>query len=177
MQVDDYLKVFNVIPSTVCQELIKEYDSDPEWQQHKWYTAADDTKSSLHNKELDVLYHKKLTVLEQYLAQALMGYYNETGLKDLVTYHGPIRLNKYKTGTVMSQHFDLIRRNKNDGIPVLTFLGLMNEDFEGGEFVVRDKVVEFKQGDIMNFPSTFIYPHRVEEITKGTRYSFVAWAY
>ena len=68
-------------------------------------------------------------------------------------------------------------RNQQDGIPVLTFLGLLNDNFEGGQFVLRQKDMDFKQGDIMVFPSTFIYPHFVREVLKGTRYSFVAWAY
>ena len=34
-----------------------------------------------------------------------------------------------------------------------------------------------KKGDILLFPSTFLYPHRVEQVKKGTRYSFVTWAF
>ena len=39
------------------------------------------------------------------------------------------------------------------------------------------KKIPFKTGDILIFPSTFLYPHVVKEVTEGTRYSFVAWAY
>ena len=116
-------------------------------------------------------------MLEKYLGDSLVKYYDHVKAVGLVSYHSAVRLNKYKPGTIMSEHFDLIRRNKQDGIPVLTFLGLLNDDFEGGQFVLRGKVIEFKQGDIMLFPSTFIYPHKVEEVTKGTRYSFVSWGY
>jgi predicted 2-oxoglutarate/Fe(II)-dependent dioxygenase YbiX len=77
----------------------------------------------------------------------------------------------------MSEHFDLIRRNKQDGIPVLTFLGSLNDNFKGGQFVINNEVLKLKQGDIVVFPSTFLYPHSVKEVTEGTRYTFVAWAY
>mgnify|MGYP001213588018 CR=1 FL=1 len=33
-----------------------------------------------------------------------------------------------------------------------------------------------KKGDVVIFPSNFMYPHRVEKVTKGTRYSFVTWS-
>ena len=177
MQVDDYVKVYNVISKNICESIIANFESDPEWKQHTWYTTSEDNHKSKHNQELDVLFGRKLDILEQYLDKSLANYYKDTGLSNLVTYHSAVRLNKYKPGTIMSEHYDLIRRNKQDGIPVLTFLGLLNDNFEGGHFVLRDKVIEFKQGDVMIFPSTFIYPHKVEEVTKGTRYSFVSWAY
>ena len=48
----------------------------------------------------------------------------------------------------------------------------------GGELVFwKDKVVELKAGEIMIFPSNFLYPHEVRMVTKGTRYSFVSWAW
>ena len=177
MQVDDYVKCFNLVPKHICDSLIEIHDKDEQWKQHTWYSPSDNKQESKHSKELDVLYNKNLKVLDQYLGKALTNYYEETGLRNLVTYYSNVRLNKYKTGTVMSEHFDLIRRNQQDGIPVLTFLGLLNDNFEGGQFVLRQKDMDFKQGDIMVFPSTFIYPHFVREVLKGTRYSFVAWAY
>lgn len=177
MDIDDYVKTFNLVPKNVCETLITNYENDNEWKQHKWYSPADDSLESKHSKELDVLYNKQLSVLDQYIAQALTKYYEATGLKNLVTNYSNVRLNKYKTGTVMSEHYDLIRRNQGDGIPVLTFLGLLNDNFKGGQFVLRNKDMDFKQGDIMIFPSTFIYPHYVKEVIEGTRYSFVTWSY
>jgi hypothetical protein len=32
-------------------------------------------------------------------------------------------------------------------------------------------------GDVIIFPSTFLYPHKVNEVKKGIRYSFVSWAW
>ena len=37
--------------------------------------------------------------------------------------------------------------------------------------------IRLKTGDILMFPSNFMYPHEVTECTKGTRYSFVSWAF
>jgi predicted 2-oxoglutarate/Fe(II)-dependent dioxygenase YbiX len=177
MILDDYINVVNVVPKNVCEQVISQYENDEEWKMHNWYNPVADEKKSQHNKELDVLYNKNLDVLKIYMQEALQLYYKKLSVDNLVSNHSNIRLNKYKTGTIMSEHFDLIRRNKTDGIPVLSFLGVLNDNYNGGQFLMNNKVIELKQGDIMIFPSTFLYPHRVEEVTEGTRYTFVSWAY
>ena len=40
-----------------------------------------------------------------------------------------------------------------------------------------DYEIEFKQGDVVIFPSLFLYPHKVEPVTKGTRYSYISWVW
>lgn len=177
MNVRDYIKVYNVIPKDVCEDIIARYGNDEQWKTHAWYNPSEDAKGQRHNKELDVLYDKDMASLEPYYGQALMSYYAELKLSSLVSYHSKPRLNKYSSGTIMSEHFDLIRRNKQDGIPVLTFLGILNDDYKGGQFLMNNEVIELQQGDMIVFPSTFLYPHKVEEVTEGTRYSVVAWAY
>jgi predicted 2-oxoglutarate/Fe(II)-dependent dioxygenase YbiX len=63
------------------------------------------------------------------------------------------------------------------GIPILSVVGLLNDNYGGGEFMIRGKEVKLIRGDILIFPSNFIYPHEVKDITKGIRYSFVSWAF
>ena len=48
---------------------------------------------------------------------------------------------------------------------------LINDDYEGG-----DLKVEKKKNRLIIFPSNFLYPHTVLPVTKGERYSVVAWA-
>ena len=60
----------------------------------------------------------------------------------------------------------------------------VNEDYEGGDFIFFDPINKkdiihresLKKGTILIFPSNFLYPHSIEPITKGTRYSLVSWA-
>ena len=40
-----------------------------------------------------------------------------------------------------------------------------------------DYEIKFKAGDLIIFPSVFLYPHLVKSVKKGTRYSFVSWAW
>ena len=61
------------------------------------------------------------------------------------------------------------------GIPILSVLGVLNYDYEGGEFVLIDEKIDLSKGDIIIFPSNFMYPHKVEPVTKGIRYSYISW--
>jgi predicted 2-oxoglutarate/Fe(II)-dependent dioxygenase YbiX len=90
-------------------------------------------------------------------------------------------LNRYDIGTKMSLHQDHIYSLFNGtikGIPILSIVGLLNNEFEGGEFVLwGDEIIRLEAGDILVFPSLFAYPHHVNTVTKGSRYSFVSWAH
>lgn len=59
---------------------------------------------------------------------------------------------------------------------------LLNNDYEGGNLCFRNPdgsgewEVEVKPNRMIVWPSNFLYPHTVKPVTKGTRYSVVAWA-
>jgi hypothetical protein len=65
---------------------------------------------------------------------------------------------------------------------VISLISYVNDDFEGGELVFKNLLVDKKPfvykpkaGDTVIFPSDLRYPHEVKPVTKGTRYSIVAW--
>ena len=177
MEIKDFVRVYNLIPKDVCEKVISDYQNDPEWKKHLWYAPSEDIHKQLHDKELDVLYDEKLISLASYFEVALGKYYKDVETYGLISYFDIPRLNKYSTGTKMSKHFDLIRKNKQDGIPVLSVIGVLNDDYAGGEFIMNEEVLELKQGDVLMFPSTFLYEHEVVRVTNGTRYSIVSWGY
>jgi predicted 2-oxoglutarate/Fe(II)-dependent dioxygenase YbiX len=81
----------------------------------------------------------------------------------------------------MKLHCDHIHSmfdGERKGVPTLSILGSLNDDYEGGDLVMweTDKI-QLKAGSIMIFPSNFMYPHRVDEVIKGTRYSYVSWVW
>jgi hypothetical protein len=59
---------------------------------------------------------------------------------------------------------------------------LLNNDYEGGNLCFRNPdgsgewEVEVKPNRMIVWPSIFLYPHTVKPVTKGKRYSVVAWA-
>lgn len=177
----EFVHVYNLIPTDVCNDVITNNDTLPEWVKHTWYSGGDTT--ARHDQEPDMLFNHNSS-LDEYIVQALDRYHYDLNRQksipdniSLVSNYSKIRLNRYKTGSIMSEHFDLIRRGKDDGVPVLSLVGSLNDNYTGGQFMMNDKIIELKQGDILVFPSTFLYPHGVEEVTEGTRYTFVTWAY
>ena len=81
----------------------------------------------------------------------------------------------------MAEHCDHIHSlfdGEIKGIPILSIVGTLNENYEGGEFIMfQDKEIKLLTGDLLIFPSNFLYPHRVDPVKKGTRYSYVSWVY
>ena len=56
--------------------------------------------------------------------------------------------------------------------------GALNDDYEGGEFIMFDDYkIPLKTGDVVIFPSVFLYPHKVEPVKKGTRYTYISWVW
>jgi Rps23 Pro-64 3,4-dihydroxylase Tpa1-like proline 4-hydroxylase len=57
----------------------------------------------------------------------------------------------------------------------------LNDNYEGGDLIFTDqkekeiKRLKLGKGSTVFFPSNFMYPHGIQSITKGTRYSIVAW--
>ena len=60
----------------------------------------------------------------------------------------------------------------------LSLILFLNDDYEGGDLVFLDQNIKIKPepGLLVTFPSTYNYPHKVEPVTKGTRYAMVWWA-
>jgi len=88
-----------------------------------------------------------------------------------------IDLLKYPTGgkyEIHTDHFTIHPRH-------LSIILNLNDEYEGGDFIFTDqkhkevKRLKLGKGSIVFFPSNFMFPHKVEPITKGKRYSIVSW--
>jgi predicted 2-oxoglutarate/Fe(II)-dependent dioxygenase YbiX len=65
----------------------------------------------------------------------------------------------------------------------LSFILMLNDDYEGGQLEIlspRGENINLKipgkANRLIMFPSNFMYPHIVHPITKGERFTVVAWA-
>lgn len=185
--IEDYIYVENHIPVKICKELIDACNKR-EWKKHTWYNYSEGKERSESTKELDVMpcTQEQQNKINPYLGCALKEYqikYSWAGRHTQppwLTTFSPLRFNKYEVGNTMRIHYDNIHDvfdGKRKGIPIISIVGNLNEDYEGAEFMLRDKEIKLKTGDILLFPSGIVYPHMVKETTKGIRYSFVSWAF
>ena len=186
---DYILHLDNWIPKNIIDQSIKELSDNNTWQKHQYSNSKTfEVKSKNADKELDVCYGTNLTylkdlqeltwkALEKYIVIEKLGGDTFQGWKGF----SPIRFNRYKKGQIMSKHQDHIQSlftGDIRGIPILSIVAVLNDDYEGGEFIMFDNYeIKFKAGDLIIFPSVFLYPHLVKPVKKGTRYSFVSWCY
>ena len=183
----DYIKVYKGwLTPEFCNEARIELDGE-KWQQHKFYNPKNESYGNRSgNRELaiswgniknkDALIQRVWEAVSQYI---LVDYKSEyfNGWSGFT----PIRFNRYKEGKTMAKHCDHIHDmfdGKMKGIPTLSIVGFLNDDYEGGEFIMFDDMeIKVKQGDVLIFPSNFLYPHKVNPVTKGIRDSFVSWVW
>jgi len=183
------LHLDNWIPKNILNNYIKELSKNKTWKRHTYNNSLTlENVSKNGNKELDICFLNNFLNLEEFnklIWKALEKYIviEKIGGEELGGWNGfsSIRFNRYKKNQIMSKHWDAITtlfEGEKKGVPTLSIVGALNDDYEGGEFIMFDNYeIKFKPGDIIIFPSTFLYPHLVKPVKKGIRYSFVCWAY
>jgi len=185
MEINDYIFKINVVPKAACKEIIKKIKKKT-WEKHTWYNNENNKYHSEKQKELDVvsIVQEMQNTMTPFLMKSYFEYNKKYNLlvpsNHLATKFSPLRFNRYKKGTLMRKHYDHIHSlfdGQHKGVPVISFIGILNEDYAGGELIINNKKIECKTGDIIIFPSCFLYPHEVKEVKKGTRYSFVSWGF
>jgi hypothetical protein len=189
MKLSDFIFVKNSIPLETCQTVINQ-TKELEWITHSWYDQTENNSISHNEKELEVLYpdHSTSQLLMDYVLSGFKEYRTmcqsfspDTDFSRIVTQCCGIRLNRYNANTLMRQHFDHIHSlfdGTQKGIPVLSVIGILNNDYQGGKLTFFDDYeIETTVGDIIIFPSSFLYPHKVTEVLAGTRYSLVSWGW
>lgn len=178
-----------IIPKEICETVISVIEKR-DWQPHSWYNAQAGTFGSEPTMELDVqnTTEELQALLTPYVIQ-MGGIYNEKVLfegggertRQIMNKFSKIRFNRYDQGQIMRCHIDHIKSlfsPPEQGIPVLSMIINFNDDYEGGDLAFWDDYApKLGVGDIIAWPSLFLYPHRVDEVTKGKRYSGVLWCW
>lgn len=187
-KVTDYIYVCKkIIPKDTCDYIINDIETR-EWRKHSWYNVVNKTFGSEETKELDVqsATPELQNLLTPFIISAGAEYnsrfaYQCERTQQIMNKFSSVRFNRYSPGQIMRTHVDHIHSifsPPEQGIPVLSFIINLNEGYEGGELVFGDDyIVPLGAGDIIMFPSNFIFPHRVDEIVKGCRWSAVSWGW
>ena len=187
----DYVMRVPALDEELCQNLITELDrkdwyDHPMYHHHKGKKVESEINQITHSKVVTLDGTRNDSLLIESLFNPIQKYVTELGKPFFNSWAGytPIKYNKYEVGMSMAKHIDHIYSIfDNDygvpkGIPTLSVLGVLNDDYEGGEMELFDDTkIKLNRGEVIIFPSVFMYPHKICEVTKGTRYSFGSWVY
>lgn len=179
-----YIKTYKIYDKKFCDQTIQQLLT-AEFTKHS-YNDTILNKDTTYDTDLSVSYSQipNYEVLAKKIWDGIHQYIVEDLKFHWITgwnaYCAP-RFNRYDTGTEMKQHCDHIRTlfdGTHKGIPILSVVGLLNNDYKGGEFIMFDDTeIHLEVGDLLIFPSNFLYPHKVNMVTEGTRHSFVSWVW
>ena len=183
---DYILHLKNWIPKKITETTVKEI-SRKKWHSH-FHVNSVTSKTIIRKKELNILwsdesltYYKDLhdlvwKALEKYILKEYKQKYHNGWAG-----FSYIKFNRYSKGQIMTKHIDHIKSlfdGERKGNPTLSLIGALNDNYSGGELIFFDDYkITLKEGDILLFPSNFMYPHKVKPVTKGKRYSFVSWSW
>jgi predicted 2-oxoglutarate/Fe(II)-dependent dioxygenase YbiX len=186
---ETYIKVFkNVIPNDILENLIRICKESINFE--KACIIGNDEINNEDGKirktftwSMKNMGVKSLT--EVHWTNFLYNVFNksiEQYLKSIEVHEGylvnDIQILKYKVGGHYKFHVD-----SAISIPrTYSCIFFLNEDYEGGELLFkfpgnnREYKINKQKNSMVVWPSNFLYPHSVTPVTKGERYSVVAWA-
>ena len=183
--INSYIKVYKKLLSVeYCQSVIEELELH-NWENHEFYHPDwKDDKFKVYEDAFQVSNRpiNSNDDLMKILWSTIDKYHKELNCTWYNTWSGyrTPRFNKYTINTSIRKHCDHIQSlfdGTRRGVPILSIVGLLNDDFKGGDFMINDEKIDLGAGDILMFPSSFLYPHEVLKITEGTRFSFVSWVW
>lgn len=181
---DDYIKVFySALTSDQCDLILNEYVNSNEWEPTKTGSNGEvnpnirncetigislkdviERNADIRSKIDQIIFEQSDMTIRKYIE-----YFPHCNLISDSGYD----LLKYDTGGYYKLHTDSFKQ-----IPrTLSCSFNLNDDYEGGQFAFFDKeiIIAAPKGSAIVFPSNFMYPHEILEVTKGTRYSIVTW--
>ena len=181
----------NFLGKDCCDNFVNELRGSP-WEKHTWYRAETDelTYPSGGNEPESLLYDmfpEKIRKINDDIIQNLHSVileYVESFKFDWFTGwqgYSPIKFIRYHQNHTMKSHCDHVHDlfdGERKGVPVLSIIGILNDDYDGGDLIMfGNKKIKTKKGDLIIFPSNFLYPHKITPVIKGVRYSYVSWAW
>ena len=195
LKIQDYIKVFNgFFTKQDCKLIINSLDTS-KTETHSFYDSKkhehelmgnDPNQCFLKQDKItpigDLIKDQWFKLIGEYVLNFLQKKEKMIWYKGWNGYSFP-KFIIYNKGTGMKNHCDHIHdvfpnNGKSRGIPILTLITALNDNYKGGELVMCEKFkYNLKAGETIIHPSNFLYPHEVKKVTKGKRYSMVSWVY
>lgn len=87
--------------------------------------------------------------------------------------HNPYKILKYEVGGKFESHMD----DGGGNFRRVSTVYYLNDDYKGGELCFPQFDIELKPqaGDMIIFPSAYVYSHSVKPVTYGNRFSIASW--
>ena len=173
----------NMLSKDKCEKILKTANNS--WKKATVLGDQDDSltvavpRVSRYDKierSAEVVFVKETWLLEELFS--LLNYANnECQWNFIINGIEDVQITKYNVGDFYNYHTDGNGVTTNDeGLTrKLSMSIILNDDYEGGEFEIwgDNMPIKYKTGTVILFPSYFV--HKVNPITKGIRYSLVAW--
>lgn len=183
--IENFIQVFeNTVKESLCDDIINEYKNASEWKEGTVgnYNVDSNIRNcdsifisnqnsiKLNQKTRKNFDNQIFKIVSNCLEKYIQLHY--THLSNIESDSG-YSLLRYKTGQFISTHIDASNRSPRE----LSLSINLNDNYSGGEFSFFDKELKFdlKKGDIIMFPSNFMYPHEILPILSGERYSIITW--
>lgn len=182
--VRDYIFVYDLLSEKECDKIVARLNKRNKWREHKWYDAAEfdyknhsDFDTCSDHRSIGMINPKFNELLEAYSKK----YTDKENTNSDINWArvSPIKFNRYSVGQSIEAHHDHIHDMFDGnirGIPVSSIIGVLNDDYEGGELIFWNQHhVPLKKGQVAVFPSVFLFPHSVNTVVRGVRYSWACF--
>lgn len=183
---NNILEIRKFIPSTICEKIILYFDNS-----NKLVDAQITDPSNPVDKDIR---NCKTRVISQDInsfGERLVLNYIKSKVKESVK----VYQKKYPHASMSEiQEVSFLKYEKNNhksgylyhvdqgaSVPKrsLSISICLNNEFQGGEFMfdINGEKLNYPQnvGDLIIFPSNFMFPHQVNKIKSGTRFALVTW--
>lgn len=170
---NDYIVVLkNILSEELCDSIVNKFKNSNEWAEATIKNEIID-KNTRNCTTIPLHFYKELDNSIFQAASKCITEYNKRFPLCVIEEDSGYTLLKYEQGGFYTEHTDSFKR-----IPrAVSCSFILNDNYKGGEFSFFNKELIYKlnKGDVLMFPSNFMYPHEVMPVIKGTRYSIITW--
>lgn len=170
----NYIKHYpKALPAHFCEDVINFVNSPTNasrWDQSDTvnYTEGVRTCTELVLKEYDYIDD----IIYFYVKKYIDEYANEVPFFTCKKDSGYTVL-RYGKGNEFKYHTDQCLEYNRASTMIIN----LNDDYVGGQLNFHNDLVSYElgKGDVVIFPSSYAYPHKINPISDGVRYSIVTW--
>jgi hypothetical protein len=187
-RLSDYIVVIRgIISKEMCQQVIDLYKDNEKWDwagtigglnldrrkvRQMWISHNDVSGQGKTFKAMDGEIFKVMSKAKDIYIETLAKKRGIEHVPNISSDEG-YQILHYSEGYYFKEHCD----NSGGMSRVLTCTLNISDDHEGGlfRFLRGEFDVRLNAGDAVLFPSNFMFPHEVTEITRGERHAIVTW--